>query len=109
MPPVCTVCGAALGPATRHLSAQPLCAAQACRTVRDRERRATDPAYRERLREKNRRWAERRAELRALRPRPTVCARCGRRFPAGALLRGVCGGPWCPSGAAWAGAGEAAG
>ena len=97
----CTVCGAALGPGTRRFGASPLCAAQACRTVQERERRASDPAYRERVREKNRRWAQQLNERRALRTTASVCTGCGRSFPGGGLLRGVCGGPWCPSGAEW--------
>lgn len=100
-PLACTVCGAALGPHTRRFGAQPLCAAQACRTVRERERRAADPAYRERVREKNRRWAQVRKERRSLRGAATVCSGCGRSFPGGSLDGGACGGPWCPSGAGW--------
>ena len=104
----CTVCGTPLSGASHNLSARPLCASQSCRNDRVRELRRTDPAYRAAERERDRQRRARRAETKATTARPydgwAVCAGgCGRKFPAGSLLRGGCGGEWCPSGAGVAG------
>ena len=100
---VCTVCGAGLGGATRHVSSRPLCGASACRATRERERRAAEPGYGEAQRRRSRQWAARRAERRALAVKsPDGWVRCAggcdRKYPAGSLAGGTCGGPWCPAG-----------
>ena len=104
----CSVCGTPLSGASRNVSARPLCAASACRSVRVRELRRTDPAFLAAERERNRLRRQRRAEAKAATSRPydgwAICnAGCGRKFPAGSLLRGGCGGEWCPSGVGVAG------
>lgn len=101
---VCTVCGVALSGAARNVSARPLCASNACYAVRQRERRQTEPAYRAAQLARSRQWAARRAERRALAFKPPdgwvrCTGGCDRKYPAGSLLNGTCGGPWCPSGA----------
>ena len=92
---LCVICGKHLSKYARKDTGTPACSDPACRTARVRLLRREDAAYRAALRARER-LAEGTKTPRDFR-NGGVCTGCGRTFPAGGLIGGVCGGPWCPS------------